>query len=392
MATFLSSGCCVIPNVLPSDYVRAAHTKVTKDRQWLLDVQLPACRNHAVATQNEHLHAAVLRRDFRELVARDGQRQDVRFQLDRFPFVSPGLVYNPIVYPLVQALLGVDHSIDCNDNVQQQQQQQGINLLYAGVMWAMPVNDSNDEDKQDDCDHQKWHADGGHLFPHVQLPPHCINVFYPLVDLTEENGPTQVKPGSHIRRRRRDENENQDEPPAVISLKVDAGGVCLFDYRLQHRGAANRSNQPRPILYLAYAKTFFRDAGNTRSNRSIVMDPAVSSPPWVARILIGQPPRMGQGFDTTTVAGALDYEPTTSSSSSHHHSEDAQQRQQQEPPVGSGERWVLFQMKVELDNDRSEAVFVHHGDVPTEVAAQFCQTQSLDAAFVPVLAELLTCK
>ena len=26
---------------------------------------------------------------------------------------------------------------------------------------------------------QKHHGDGGHLFDHAHLPPHCINVFYP---------------------------------------------------------------------------------------------------------------------------------------------------------------------------------------------------------------------
>ena len=63
------------------------------------------------------------RGDFCELVDRDGGRRDVRFQLDRFPFSCPGLVYNSMVYPLIQELLGGGD----------------VNLLYAGIMWAMPL-------------------------------------------------------------------------------------------------------------------------------------------------------------------------------------------------------------------------------------------------------------
>ena len=44
---------------------------------------------------------------------------------------------------------------------------------------------------------QKYHGDGGHLYHHTHLPPHCINVFYPLINLNERNGPTEVITGTH---------------------------------------------------------------------------------------------------------------------------------------------------------------------------------------------------
>ena len=30
------------------------------------------------------------------------------------------------------------------------------------------------------------------------LPCHCLNVFIPLVDINPCNGPTEIKPGSHV--------------------------------------------------------------------------------------------------------------------------------------------------------------------------------------------------
>jgi ectoine hydroxylase-related dioxygenase (phytanoyl-CoA dioxygenase family) len=50
---------------------------------------------------------------------------------------------------------------------------------------------------------QKWHADGGHLSIWKHLPCHCLNIFLPLVDITEELGPTELRSGeSSVQRMR----------------------------------------------------------------------------------------------------------------------------------------------------------------------------------------------
>ena len=58
--------------------------------------------------------------------------------------------------------------------------------------------------------------------------------------------------------------------------------------------------------------------------------------------------------------------------------------------AGSGERWVLFRMNVELPNENGEeeamVITVYHGDIASEVSSRFCKEQSLDESFVPVLA------
>jgi ectoine hydroxylase-related dioxygenase (phytanoyl-CoA dioxygenase family) len=382
--TFLSSGCCIIRNVLPKDFVSKSKSKVTSDLEFLHS-ELQSRRREAIESNHEHLIARVARGDFQELVYRDGGRRDVRFQLDRLPFTSPGLVYNPIVYPLVRELLGGGD----------------VNLLYAGVMWAMPQ--PKPKRVSIDSISQKWHADGGHLFDHHHLPPHCINVFYPLIDLNSENGPTEVMPGTHNLGKLNDTSATQ------FGLCCDAGSAILFDYRLNHRGGANFSSEPRPVLYLCYAKPFFRDAGNTRSGHSIVKSSPSqhnTSPAWVARILSGDPVGMGEGFefdidDENMVSSTCDDDQDTndtklestavsSSSSSSTTSKKAATitNNNNNMSVGSGERWILFKMNVELPgNENPKVLVVHHGDIPFELSSHFCRENQLGEDFVPVLAE-----
>ena len=357
VSTFLASGCVVIEDVLPKEFARVCKAKAVADISFLRG-HLETRREEA--RHDQHLAAAVQRVDFRELVQRDGGRFDVRFQLDQGCMVAGGLIYNPIVFPLVQELLGGGE----------------VNLLYAGVMWA----ESSPSSKP-----QKWHGDGGHLFHHAHQPPHCINVFYPLVDLKTENGPTEFKPGTHLLGNHRKE----DSSAPSFGLCCEMGGAVLFDYRVKHRGGANTSLEPRPVLYLAYAKPWFRDAGNLRSSRSLVKD-ATLSPPWVARILTGQPMRMGQGFvvqNGPDLLLGLGLESTTPMTTEQgpEPGEGLEMNGQQ----GSGERWVLFQMDVDVGTGEALTITVHHGDVAIEVSSQFCHSHGIDEQFVPVLAETI---
>lgn len=46
------------------------------------------------------------------------------------------------------------------------------------------------------CENQAWHTDGPHMSATKDLPCHCLNIFVPLVDVENSNGPTQFRPGS----------------------------------------------------------------------------------------------------------------------------------------------------------------------------------------------------
>ena len=114
--TFLSSGCCVIPSVLPQHFVETCLDKAKSDLEFLTS-ELQQRRKEA--GMDPHKLAAAHRVDYRELLDRDGLRRDVRYQLNCYPYTAPGLIYNSMVYPLVQKLLGGSPD---------------VTLLYMGVM------------------------------------------------------------------------------------------------------------------------------------------------------------------------------------------------------------------------------------------------------------------
>eukprot|EP01038_Epipyxis_sp_PR26KG_P013866 gene13866-18597_t len=121
------------------------------------------------------------------------------------------------------------------------------------------------------CESQSWHADGPHMSISQHLPCHCVNVFIPLVDLTIENGATEIRPGSQVYTRDLTKlylaafAKKQVKPSQTPLLK--RGSVLMFDYRVLHRGLKNSSNLPRPILVYTFAKPWFKDMLNfpTRS-------------------------------------------------------------------------------------------------------------------------------
>jgi len=118
---------------------------------------------------------------------------------------------------------------------------------------------------------QNWHRDGEALFDHVQLPPHCVTVFVPLVDVTEANGPTEFYPGSHERKREHyyaGTEEGACHLPTCAPCLV-CGSALLFDYRLVHRGTANTTDTDRPMLYFVYAQPWFQDVQNFPSAENL---------------------------------------------------------------------------------------------------------------------------
>ena len=116
---------------------------------------------------------------------------------------------------------------------------------------------------------QPWHADGAHLFFErtAHLPPHCINVFIPLIDLTMEVGPTEFCPGSHrLTAQLAEPYEPSIHNLAAIGYRgtpapavVPAGSAVMFDYRVLHRAMPNPSTHDRPILYVTFALPWFRE-------------------------------------------------------------------------------------------------------------------------------------
>merc|ERR1711903_67846 len=115
-------------------------------------------------------------------------------------------------------------------------------MLYSGVMVARANAGGG---------HQRWHKDGNH--ENESVVPHALTVFVPLQPLTAANGPTEFRLGSH--RRRTDAKRLRQDGVAVT---CDAGDALLFDYRVDHRGLANASDEDRLVFFLAFARPSFR--------------------------------------------------------------------------------------------------------------------------------------
>lgn len=134
---------------------------------------------------------------------------------------------------------------------------------------------------------QPLHQDGPHLTPsHKPLdkgdddlvPPkaqhltaHALNIFIPLVDLTAANGATEFYPTTHILR----QYSRTDGPAQPVVPLAKAGDAVIFDYRVKHRGLANNSQSPRPVIYVTFAKPWFRDDANFSARRYRKLPPAV---------------------------------------------------------------------------------------------------------------------
>lgn len=100
---------------------------------------------------------------------------------------------------------------------------------------------------------QPWHADD--MFypiprPRTQL---AVSTIWALTDFTEENGATEIIPGSH-----RWTADQFDEAAPRVAAVMPAGSVVVFDGALWHRGGANRSTATRLALSPQYCQPWLR--------------------------------------------------------------------------------------------------------------------------------------
>lgn len=109
---------------------------------------------------------------------------------------------------------------------------------------------------------QGWHRDGDEAG--------CVNVFCPLVDVHEANGPTEIMLGSHLWSRQdaaavvaRGEGSLELADYTTVRACARKGSLLLFDFRCLHRGArhaptpqgAEGLDAPaRPVLYAVAAR------------------------------------------------------------------------------------------------------------------------------------------
>ena len=174
----------------------------------------------------------------------DGHIEDrVPGDLLRMPFIDPLAIENPWAVQIMETMIGED-------------------------FWAkLPYHCNSTAPHWPET--QVIHRDQLHLFPDlpIAMPPHMMVVHIPLVDFSEENGSTEVWPGTHLVTDHQATIDPADigragglEARAATMLSqrtnMPAGSTLLRDMRLWHRAMPNRTAQRRTMLSLVYHRHF----------------------------------------------------------------------------------------------------------------------------------------
>jgi hypothetical protein len=104
--------------------------------------------------------------------------------------------------------------------------------------------------------YQDVHRDAPPLFPETgrETPPFQLAVNFPLVDVTEENGPFEITRGTHMMSKEEGVRLIESGVVKLEPLLMRAGDVMIRDVRGLHRGTPNRTEEPRPMVVLGYSR------------------------------------------------------------------------------------------------------------------------------------------
>jgi ectoine hydroxylase-related dioxygenase (phytanoyl-CoA dioxygenase family) len=144
------------------------------------------------------------------------------------PYSSPVYTHSPFIDPLLSGLLGSNYklkrmqaviALNLSDGISDQHWHRDTDLLWP--------NDSSFDD------HDVHQSSNG-----MHTPAYAINLFIPLVDINDTNGPTEFTLSSHQWSTDWQVDEAATTP---VDRKFDLprGSMLLFDYRTIHRGTAN---------------------------------------------------------------------------------------------------------------------------------------------------------
>ncbi len=161
---------------------------------------------------------------------------------------------------------------------------------------------------------QPWHYDDSHMAEPLPRNAWGLSAFWAIDDMTEENGATEVIPGSHcwtaedvgaLQSNFHGENSAfqdrtvrpvEDDParrPDAVKAVMPSGSLMVAKGTLMHRGGANRSQKSRLIVTPQYCVGWARQL----ENMALAVPPDIAATlPDRARELIGysiHPPFMG---------------------------------------------------------------------------------------------------
>lgn len=178
----------------------------------------------------------------------DGERRKSetgRFQPGGLPLSQPWLLrdilLNDMVIAVTHAILG-----------------EGVYNDSYGVNWRLAG----------ELDKQHVHPDHGPLFPSLAVPTPAFRLVIniPLVDFTEENGATEIWPGTHKETRILDSSGRYGDAtlyePMLAEWRakctphqicLERGSLFIRDMRTWHAGMPNRTDQHRAMISMQHA-------------------------------------------------------------------------------------------------------------------------------------------
>lgn len=107
---------------------------------------------------------------------------------------------------------------------------------------------------------QELHRDSPGLFPEWdrETPPYQLAVNFPLVDVTAENGPTEIARGTHLMSKAQGLERIRSGTIPLEAVDMALGDVLIRDVRHLHRGTANRTDVPRPMVVVGFSRKWLR--------------------------------------------------------------------------------------------------------------------------------------
>jgi ectoine hydroxylase-related dioxygenase (phytanoyl-CoA dioxygenase family) len=122
-------------------------------------------------------------------------------------------------------------------------------------------------------DYQDIHRDAPPLFPETgqETLPFQLAVNFPLVEVTTENGPFEVAPGTHMLSKEEGLRRIEAGEIQLRPLMLRLGDVMIRDVRGLHRGTPNRTQTPRPMVVIGYSRRWlFRPEVSIRVPRLVL--------------------------------------------------------------------------------------------------------------------------
>ena len=116
-------------------------------------------------------------------------------------------------------------------------------------------------------EHQDLHRDTQLLFPEtgVETPPYQLAVNFPLIDVTDETGPMEYAPGTHMLSKDDGMARIARREIPLVKAYMNRGDVMIRDVRHIHRGTPNLGATPRPMVVIGYSRRWlFRPEVNIR--------------------------------------------------------------------------------------------------------------------------------